>query len=167
MNDNETSEARASVAREQKMLVAALVANGPVPAGFVPGRIQSAARSLYRKRLRSLKHAWPVLATAFMSNLEEQFAEYSASTPMPVYGGGLADGRSFIRWLWQKRTLSDDVRIGAARFDVQFVASSSGIHPRRWPSCRVLFVSQPRRLILFLHLSAGRLISWGIPMGGR
>ena len=128
MNDNETSEARASVAREQKMLVAALVANGPVPAGFVPGRIQSAARSLYRKRLRSLKHAWPVLATAFMSNLEEQFAEYSASTPMPVYGGGLADGRSFIRWLAQKRTLSDDVRIGAARFDVQFVASSSGIH---------------------------------------
>lgn len=167
MNDNETSEARASVAREQKMLVAALVANGPVPAGFVPRRIQSAARSLYRKRLRSLKHAWPILATAFMSNLEEDFAEYSASTPMPVYGGGLADGRSFIRWLAQKRGLPDDARIGAARFDVQFVASSSGIRPRRWPSCRVLFVSQPRRLLLFLHLSAGRLFSWGMPLGRR
>ena len=167
MNSELTSEARARVARDQEMLVSALVANGPVPAGFVAARIHSAARSLQRKRLRTLKHAWPVLAKAFTSTLEEDLTEYSASTLMPTQGGGLADGRLFIRWLAQKQTLPDDVRIGAARFDVQFVVSSSGINPRRWPFCRALFASQPRRLILFLHVAAGRLFSWGIPMGGR
>ncbi len=103
--------------------------------------------------------------TRLTSKLQEDLAEYSASAPMPTQRGGLADGRLFIRWLAQKQTLPDEVRIGAARFDVQFTVSSSGIRPRRWPSCRVLFVSEPRRDVLFLHLAAGRLFSWGIPMG--
>ena len=167
MNGELTSEARARVAREQETLVSALVANGPVPAGFAAGRIHSAARALQRKRLRTLRHAWPVLAKAFTLTLEEDLAEYFASTPMPTQGGGLADGRSFIRWLAQKQTLPDEVKIGAARFDVQFVVSSSGIRPRRWPTCRVLLASQPRRILLLLHLAAGRLLSWGIPMRWR
>ncbi len=52
------------LAARQAALVAALVADGPVPAGFDPERLAVARRALVRKRAGAAAVRWPLLAPA-------------------------------------------------------------------------------------------------------
>ena len=54
----------AALAARQAALVAALVAGGPVPAGFDPDRLAAARRALVRKRAGAAAAQWPLLAAS-------------------------------------------------------------------------------------------------------
>jgi hypothetical protein len=84
------------LAARQAALVAALVADGPLPAGFDPVRVGAARRALLRKRAGEAAKAWPLLAAALGPEWPAVFAADRAGTA-PV--GGLRDGWDLARAL--------------------------------------------------------------------
>jgi hypothetical protein len=80
--------------RRQADLVAALVAGGPLPAGFDPHRVDAARRALLRKRAGEVARAWPMLAAAHGSGWVDAFAAWAAGRP-PL--GSLRDGWDLAR----------------------------------------------------------------------
>src|SRR5262249_5465620 len=92
-------EGRAKLGQMQAALMAALVGAAAAPAGFEPDRLQAAGRSLARKRWRAVARAWPCLVTALGDRYLQLFVEFAARVPLPRWGGALADGHSFARWL--------------------------------------------------------------------
>jgi hypothetical protein len=80
--------------RRQADLVAALVAGGPLPAGFDPRRVDAARRALLRKRAGEVARAWPMLAAGHRSGWTDAFAAWAAGRPPR---GSLRDGWDFAR----------------------------------------------------------------------
>jgi hypothetical protein len=87
---------RGELAARQAELVAALVADGPLPAGFDAIRVGAARRALLRKRAGEAARAWPVLAAALGPAWVPAFVADRAGTG-PV--GGLRDGWDLARAL--------------------------------------------------------------------
>jgi hypothetical protein len=84
------------LATRQAELVAALVAGGPLPAGFDAVRVGAARRALLRKRAAEAAKAWPLLAAALGADWVPVFVADRAGTA-PV--GGLRDGWDVARAL--------------------------------------------------------------------
>src|SRR5262245_16577495 len=101
---------RSELAAQQTALLQALVAGGPCPAGFDARRLQAAARSLERKRLREVADAWPLLVRDLGTEFESLFTSFAAKTARPSWGGPLADGFTFARSL-PRESLSDETRL--------------------------------------------------------
>jgi hypothetical protein len=121
-----------TLAQRQADLVRALVAQGPIPAGFDEARVRAAARSLVNKRRRSLARAWPKLVEAVGDAYVERFTQYASETPLPGCACTQADGRAFLRWLAAHQPLSDAACLEALTFDVRFVVTPAGLRPRRF-----------------------------------
>ena len=131
------SSAPARLAAGQAALVRALVAGGPVPDGFDPGRVRATAAALARKRAREVARAWPVLAADLGEAFTERFMAFAAGRPPAAAGGALADGLAFARTLARHRRLSGDARVeallAAARLSarpVRLAATVAGRPPR-------------------------------------
>jgi len=90
------------LAARQAQLVAALVADGPLPAGFDAVRVGAARRALLRKRAGEAAKAWPVLAAALGPRWGPAFAADRAGTE-PV--GGLREGWDVARGLRRRGEL--------------------------------------------------------------
>ncbi|MBP2707144.1 hypothetical protein JOL79_25490 [Microbispora sp. RL4-1S] len=90
--------AREALAAAQRGLLAALLAGGPVPAGFDAGRIAIEARSLLAKRAGSVARVMPGLARELGAAFGRTFAAYGEGRPRPE-GGSRADAEAFARWL--------------------------------------------------------------------
>jgi hypothetical protein len=97
-----TAPPRTDLAARQAELVAALVAGGPLPAGFDPVRIEATRRALLRKRAGEAAKAWPVLAAALGGDWNDVVAAHRAGTE-PV--GGLRDGWDVARALRERGAL--------------------------------------------------------------
>ena len=126
-----TAETRNRLANSQAELVRALVARGPMPAGFDVSRIRAAARSLVSKRRQALTHAWPRLVRGLGDAFVERFSAYATANPLPRSASTLADGCAFLAWLDREQPLNDDLRIEAISFDVRFVDAPTGLRRRR------------------------------------
>ncbi|MBM3993803.1 MAG: hypothetical protein FJ303_06575 [Planctomycetes bacterium] len=124
-------QTRQRVAQAQADLMRALVANGPIPAGFDDSRVRIAARSLVNKRRNALARIWPRLPTILGDKYIELFNAYAMANPMPECAIPKADGRAFLRWLESQKPLSDAARIEAFAFDARFSVTSRGIGRRR------------------------------------
>lgn len=98
------------LATQQAALVRALVAGGPVPAGFAPARITATAAALARKRAREVAKAWPVLAHQLGGGFTDRFLAYAAANPRQGEGV-LADGLAFARALERAGELSGEARV--------------------------------------------------------
>jgi hypothetical protein len=107
------STAPERLAAEQAALVRALVAGGPVPDGFDPGRVRATAAALARKRAREVASTWPALAADLGEAFTGRFAAYAAGRPPPATGGSLADGLAFARHLARHGRLSGDAKVEA------------------------------------------------------
>jgi hypothetical protein len=80
----------------QRALVAALVAGGPIPAGFDEHLVEVAREALRRKRAGEVAHHWPLLVAGFGDGWMPAFARW-ASGRAPL--GGLRDGWDLARSL--------------------------------------------------------------------
>lgn len=95
--------AERTLAARQAELVTALVAAGPVPAGFDPDRLSAARRALLRKRAGEAAKAWPQLAASIGNEWPAVFARHRDGAS-PV--GPLRDGWDVARTLRAERTLA-------------------------------------------------------------
>ena len=89
--------ARDELAARQAALVAALVADGPIPPGLDAGRVRIQSDALLRKRRRSVMRAAPELAVALGESFAAAFAEHAASGPKS--GNSADDAAAFARFL--------------------------------------------------------------------
>ncbi|MCU1659942.1 MAG: hypothetical protein JWR58_7 [Pseudonocardia sp.] len=84
------------LAARQADLVAALVADGPVPPGFDPALLDATRRALLRKRAGEAAKVWPLLAASLGAEWPRAFAARRAGHE-PV--GALRDGWDIARAL--------------------------------------------------------------------
>lgn len=153
-----SAEARARLAAAQAELALALTAGGDPPAGFDAGRFQAAAAALARKRARAVAQAWPELAAALGPRFDRLFADYSTEHALPREGGPTADGRGFAAWLAQRGKLPEPARLEALAVDLRYRWTRDGLQRRKWPSCRITRLANPRRLVIAVRLpEAGEL----------
>jgi hypothetical protein len=147
-------EARARLAARQAELVRALTGQGATPQGFAPERLQAAAVSLEKKRLREVALAWPALVQALGEDFGPRFRAFAARTPLPPAGGPLADGRAFARTL-APQEWTDDLRLAVLAADLR----------RRRPGVAVARLRQARRLVVAIHLGPFGPYSFSLPLG--
>jgi hypothetical protein len=91
------------LAARQAELVAALVAGGPVPAGFDRHRVAATHRALVDKRRAAVARAWPALADT--PGFADRFAAFAADRPP---AGSRADGIAFAAAV--RTDLAEDAR---------------------------------------------------------
>ncbi|MFI5957257.1 hypothetical protein [Cryptosporangium sp. NPDC051539] len=84
----------AELAAAQAALVAALVAGGPLPAGFDSRRVDAARRALLRKRAGEVAKAWPLLAGGLGPDYLPRFTQWAGGRPP---AGSHADGLAFAQ----------------------------------------------------------------------
>lgn len=146
-----------SLREQQAALLAALVADGPVPAGWDTERVRATALALARKRAQSIGRSWPALRELLSEDFEARCAAYARTQPLPQHAGSLADGRLFVRWLEEQGTaLSDAVRRQALAVDQRFFTHHPGWPARRWPSLRLCWLPQAQRWLVALHVPGWR-----------
>lgn len=108
------------LAARQAELVAALVAGGPLPAGFTPAPVEAARRALLRKRAGDVARHWPLLAAGLGPGWAAAFAAWADGRPT---NGSLRDGWDLARDLRERDALpplgADElaVREAASRYD--------------------------------------------------
>jgi hypothetical protein len=85
-----------SLADRQAELVAALVAGGPLPAGFDTGRVDAAREALLRKRSGEVATVWPVLAASLDPQWTAAFVGWARGR---APNGPLRDGWDLAREL--------------------------------------------------------------------
>ena len=142
-----------SLRDQQAALLAALVANGPVPPGWNAERVHAMARSLMQKRARGIGRSWPTLKALLGDDFDARCAAYARVQPLPQHGGPLADGRLLARWLErQGLPLSDAVRRQALAVDQRFFTHHPAWPARRWPSLRLCWLPQAQSWLLALHV---------------
>ncbi len=92
---------RSALAARQQELVAALVADGPVPEGFDPERVAALRLGLARKRLGGLRQHFPALVAAVRSDpdLWGLYFGWHATHQARVLPGSFADGAALIDFL--------------------------------------------------------------------
>ncbi|SNS26890.1 hypothetical protein [Rhodococcoides kyotonense] len=92
-----------SLARRQEELVRALVAGGPVPAGFDEHAVEVATSALLRKRTAAVARRLPVESTLLGDRFGALFAEWASSHPRD---GESDDARRFVEHLYDTAELT-------------------------------------------------------------
>ncbi|GAA4577632.1 hypothetical protein GCM10023176_51520 [Micromonospora coerulea] len=120
------------LAARQAELVAALVAGGPLPAGFAPAPVDAARRALLRKRGGDVARHWPLLAAGLGAAWPATFGGWAAGRPT---NGSLRDGWDLARELRDRGVLP---ALGAEELAVREAAARYDGHrpprPRRLPA---------------------------------
>lgn len=157
--------AREQLSGAQAELLRALVANGPIPAGFDEQRLRATARSLINKRRQSLARAWPNLIRILGDAYRERFAQYAQAHPLPTGGAPLADGRAFLRWLDSQQPLCDAARLEALAFDMRFTMTADGLRPRHGMVVKLVKLRETPALVVAARLPWLGECRWRIPLG--
>lgn len=90
---------RDRLASRQAELARALLADGPVPAGFDPARVRVEARALHAKRRKVAARLRPDLAEALGERFAPLFDEWATGRPRRAGVSFRADLEQFARWL--------------------------------------------------------------------
>ncbi|MBB5119263.1 hypothetical protein FHS36_002696 [Streptomyces eurocidicus] len=102
----ELDAARKRLARAQLALLSTLVAGGPAPDGFDPGRLEAQRRALLDKRAHVIAKVAPELRDALGSRFHELFLGYARGRQMA--GGHHRDALGFARELLRTGALEAD-----------------------------------------------------------
>jgi pimeloyl-ACP methyl ester carboxylesterase len=119
------------LAARQAELVAALVADGPVPPGFDPDQLAVARRALERKRAGEAAAVWPLLAGSLGPTWPDA---YAASVGGRGSTGALRDGWNLARELSRRGELGDAAALELAEREVALRYRDG--RPRRLPAVR-------------------------------
>jgi hypothetical protein len=125
------SEGHLALQAHQAELLRALLRQGPIPAGFDPQQLETAAEALHSKRRRGVAKIWPGLTKALGTNFPELFDAYAAGQSQPRDGGPLADGRAFARWLQVRGQLPDAAIRDVLGVDLLYDTTGTGLVRRR------------------------------------
>ena len=96
-------DSRAKLAAQQSALMQALTSQTSL-AGFDAQRLEATAISLQQKRMRSVEHSHPCIASALGSDFAELFAVYAQFQPIPAAGPS-TDALQFTEYLAQRDLL--------------------------------------------------------------
>ena len=157
------TESRRRLADQQAELVRALVAKGPIPAGFDAKRIQACARSLVNKRRQALARAWPKLVKLLGERYVAHFTAYAGAHPLPGTGSPLADGRAFLDWLDQQGELTDALQVEAMAFDMHYIETPIGVRSRHGFAFKTTKLRQDRARIIAVRIPWLGERWWRIP----
>ncbi|GDY32952.1 hypothetical protein [Gandjariella thermophila] len=94
-----TERAHADLAARQQALLTALLAGGPVPAGFDPARLRAQADALRAKRRRVVAALRPDLPHLLGEEFPARFDEYARANPRRTGTGAADDAAAFAAWL--------------------------------------------------------------------
>lgn len=92
------------LAARQAELLTALLAGGPVPPGFDPGRIQAQTRALHAKRRAVAMRLRPDLVDELAERFVPLFDEWAAGRPRRTGTSFRADMAAFAAWLTARTT---------------------------------------------------------------
>jgi hypothetical protein len=160
-----SAEAQDRLRGQQAQLVAALMQHHPAPGGFDEASLQVAAESLARKRLRSVRRAWPVLVEVLGDRFEERFSAYGQQTNLPAHGGPLADARAFVRWLAKHEEIPPTLEREATALDLRYKTVAGGLVPRRGPGLLLRWLRSSGSLVIGVKLPGVRVLGmWTIPL---
>jgi len=109
----------------------ALVADGPIPAGFDAVQVRTTARSLAAKRLHAVQQCWPELTAALGDSFVAHFGDYAKRRGIPRDGGPLADGWFFAQSLRERHIFPSAATAERLAVALRFVVSEHGLTPRR------------------------------------
>ncbi|SEQ45930.1 hypothetical protein SAMN05216481_108130 [Streptomyces radiopugnans] len=132
-----TDAARRRLATVQAALLGALVADGPVPAGFDPERLEIQRRALVAKRASVIAGIAPELPDVLGDQYRPAFAAYARGRPMT--GGYRPDAMRFVAHLLDSDPALSRRRRRRLR---RWYRERSGQAPRGWGLAGLL----PRRL---------------------
>ena len=138
--------------RQQAALLAALLSDGPLPAGFDAARIQAAARGLEAKRKHAVTNAWPILSDALGDRYSRLFDAYTASNTLPTQGNAQLDGYLFCEWLAGCREFPREAVIERMRFDLHYFVSANRVRIRRGPRMLVARSGGESKWVVALRL---------------
>lgn len=159
-----TQTARQRLTLAQADLVRALVAQGPIPAGFDAERVRAAARSLVHKRRQCVARAWPKLVEILGETYTETFTRYATARPLPDCPAALADGRAYLRWLDAQSPLCDAARIEALAFDLRFVVTPTGLRLRRGFAFKSVKLHDPPARLIGVRVPWLGARRWRVPV---
>jgi hypothetical protein len=111
-----TQPQRNRLAEAQGELLRALLADGPVPAGFAPDRLRVEADVLRSKRRRVVAMVEPEACAELDDRFVALFDEYARSHPRATGSRARDDARDFVVWLRQHRHLARPGRFNWARW---------------------------------------------------
>lgn len=89
---------RQALAAAQEDLVRALVAGGPLPAGFDEDRVNEQAHALLLKRRRGIERARPEVAAELGDAFPGKFAEWAEANPPRTDSCSRTDAAAFAAW---------------------------------------------------------------------
>ncbi len=104
MSENE------SLAQRQALLVAALLAGGPLPDGVDAGAAAVLGGVLLAKRKRGLRYAAPTVPAVLGARFERLFAEYAQFRALPQDETATEDAIQFLRWLRRTAQLPPELK---------------------------------------------------------
>ena len=119
---------RSDLAARQAALVDALVAGGPVPAGFDADRLAVARRALVRKRAGAVAAQWPLLVASLGPGWPAVFAGSVEGRPPTT---ALDDGWRLARTLHDRGELGTAAAVELAEREVTLRRTAAGRHARR------------------------------------
>jgi hypothetical protein len=93
-----TQPQRDRVAAAQAALLRAVLADGPAPAGFDPGRLRVEAEALRAKRRRVVAMLQPEPCAALGETFATLFDDYARTHPRAVGTSAREDARAFVTW---------------------------------------------------------------------
>lgn len=93
-----TQPQRDRLAAAQRELLDALLANGPVPAGFAPERIEAERRALLNKRRNIVAVLRPDVAAELGDRFRPLFADYARQHPKRADVRFREDAAAFAAW---------------------------------------------------------------------
>jgi hypothetical protein len=160
-----TDATRERLAAQQAELVRALVARGPIPAGFHEARFRAFVRSLVNKRRQALTRAWPSLIRVVGKAYPEKFTSYADAHPLPEGASTLADGREFLRWLATQSPPNDAARLEAFAFDFRWKPSVLGLQRRGGLAFKLLKLRETPALVMAARLPWLGERWWRVPLG--
>ncbi|OLF15551.1 hypothetical protein [Actinophytocola xanthii] len=100
------------LAARQAELVRALLADGPVPAGFDPDRVRAEAAALLAKRRGVAARLRPDLAATLGDRFRPLFDTWARENPRRAGESFRADLDAFARWLQERERQERERRSG-------------------------------------------------------
>lgn len=98
VNENELLAARERLAAQQAELLKALLANGPVPAGFDEQRLGVERRALLSKRRGIVRMLGPAVADELGDRFRPLFDAYALENPRRAGSRAREDAAAFAEW---------------------------------------------------------------------
>lgn len=141
-----------SLADQQADLMAALSGQGAMPEGFRHDRLETAKAALALKRMRAAARSWPAVVQLLGDSFSTAFTQYAQATPLPQEGGPLADGRTFVGWLSESQSLTDEIIRLALRFDVSNKRHPKGWRPRRWGHAAWVWLPESQQWLMGVRI---------------